>query len=517
MGHLVVSLRDTKMDAFQPQVLEFGREELILQTFFSRPTVARAMLPILDTALFDNVENKSLVKLIRSFIHKYNHLPNSQELYTGLETTGIGGTVRNRLQFICASKLQPMDNKYCADLIEGFYREKKFHEILVKQAEHWHNHEMDAVRAMIPEVQRVLAFSLSTNIGMEFIADAAEMMRRLNNPEESIPTRIAALSLYTNQNRDPKKFHGGYYRAAVSLIFAPPNKGKTLCMVSDAAYAIEEGFNVLYVTLEMGEEKIWSRLAANVTGKPMWEFFGRDPDEVAQELNDYATAKSAKLGRPFGMFRILELPTTTTPDEINGHIDEIEAATGRKIDLLVVDYLGITKPNKAGHNSNNNMYQDGVEKCEQLRDISKKRRIATLSAVQFNRTGYRTIFAGMDAVEGSSGYNNTADLIFSHTNNDTMRESSVFMNIILKSRFGPAGKQFGTKCDYATMRWESLTEEEMVAWQTMVEQELREQSAQRPAAQNRALPVNPPVSQISGSSGSLQPSAAKGMLGKPVS
>ena len=91
------------------------------------------------------------------------------------------------------------------------------------------------------------------------------------------------------------------------------------------------------------------------------------------------------------------------------------------------------------------------------------------------------------------------------------------MNIILKSRFGPAGKQFGTKCDYATMRWESLTEEEMVAWQTMVEQELREQSAQRPAAPNKALPVNPPVSQISGSSGSLQPSAAKGMLGKPVS
>lgn len=471
------------------------------------------MLPILDVGLFDNNGNKSLVKLIRTFIKKYNKLPNSQEIYTSLEPVGIGGEVRDRLKFICGSPLQKMDDKYCSDMIESFYREKKFHGILVKQAEHWHNHEMDAVRAMIPEVQRVLAFSLSTNIGQEFIQDAVEMMRRLNNPEESIPTRISALSIFTNQNRDPGKFHGGYYRAAVSLIFGQPNKGKTLCMVSEGAFAIENGYNVVYITLEMGEEKIWNRLAANVTGKPHWEFFGRNEEEVAQELNDYATMVSAKIGKPFGMFRILDLPTTTTPEEINTYLDEIEAATGRKVDLLIVDYLGIAKPNKGGANGNN-MFQDGVEKCEQLRDIAKKRRIAVLSAVQFNRTGYHNIFAGMENVEGSSGYNNTADLIYSLTSNDAMNENCFRMNIILKSRFGPAGKSFSTKCDFTTMRWQATTPEEEEQWQVLVKQEMEEQRALRAGGGGgKRVPVDPSIEQVSpGSAGNLRPGTSNNLL-----
>ena len=90
------------------------------------------MLPILDVGLFDNNGNKSLVKLIRTFIKKYNKLPNSQEIYTSLEPVGIGGEVRDRLKFICGSPLQKMDDKYCSDMIESFYREKKFHGILVK-------------------------------------------------------------------------------------------------------------------------------------------------------------------------------------------------------------------------------------------------------------------------------------------------------------------------------------------------------------------------------------------------
>lgn len=500
-------------DVFQPQVLEFGREELILQTFFSKPDVARAMMPIMDVGLYDNQDNQAIVRLIRGFIKKYNKLPNSQELYVGMETSGYGATARAKLKFICDSKVQPMDSKYCSELIEGFYHEKKFHSILIKFSEHWHNHEMGAVRLMIPEVQNVLSFSLSTNIGMEFVRDAAEMMRRLNNPDECIPSRIGALSQFTNQNRDPSKFHGGYYRDAVSLIFAPPNKGKTLAMVSEAAFAIENGFNVLYVTLEMGEERIWQRLAANITGVPMWEFFGRNELEVADELNAYAERRTAELGRPFGMFRILELPTSTTPEDITGHIDEIEAATGRVIDQVVLDYLGITKSaSKASGGANVSMYQDGVEKCERMRDMAKKRHKAVLSAVQFNRTGYANIFAGMENVEGSSGYNNTADLIYTLTSNDSLREMCINHDAILKNRFGPAGKTFSTKSTYGTMRWESTSQEEEAAWQAIVNQELQEQRATRAGGQ-RQIPVNPTVEQVSsGSSGSLSPRQGRGLL-----
>ena len=476
-------------EVINPSIVEFNREELVIQTYFSRPLLARQMSPLLDTALFDNNENKGIVKVIRQFIKKYDRIPNSQELYTGMESSGYAAEVRNKLKFICGTPVQEMDDKYCVDMIENFYKEKRFHQVLVKQAEHWHNHEMEAVHAMIPEVERALAFSLHANLGIEVMEDAATMLARLKEPMSCVPSRLRALRELTRQTKEVQGAMGGWYKDALSLFVAQPNQGKTMAMCSEAAYAVSKGYNVLYISLEMAEHNLWQRVVANLLDLEMWDVLELSDEECKRKLDDFADC----CDHPVGKLRIVRKDTTTTPLEIEDLIEKFEQREGRKVDLLVIDYIGIMQPNSTRTVSEVNMFLDGIAKAKQIRDICVKRHIAGLSAIQFNRSGYGNLFATMSSVEGSAGYNNTVDLMVSITCNQTLQANGMLSHVLLKNRFGPKDQTFCARADFRKMRWFDASEDDIRVWEQAVADQQVQNNSQNSGGRPKVNPVMPPM------------------------
>lgn len=135
-----------------------------------------------------------------------------------------------------------------------------------------------------------------------------------------------------------------------------------------------------------------------------------------------------------------------------------------KLDLLVIDYIGIMKPSVNSRNERS-MYLDGVAKAEQIRDMLIERNIAGVSAVQFNRSGYHNLNAGIESVSGSSGYSETSDVMISIVSDSVLRDCGMFGNVIMKNRFGPNEIAIQTRCDFEKMRWFSPTSDELANYQ----------------------------------------------------
>ncbi len=211
----------------------------------------------------------------------------------------------------------------------------------------------------------------------------------------------------------------------------------------------QAGYNVLYVSLEMAEELIWERFAVNVSDVPMSTIRGSDPD-VIQDLIHNSKIEN---GEHAGNIIIKKLPTTTTVVELDSLIQEILRSKGIKIDLLVLDYIGIMKPAKTSSSfKDQNLYTAGKDVAEQLRDLGNVHELAVLSASQFGREGYENNQASMKHTAGSAGLNDTADLMVTINRDPYLKEHSLFLHNILKNRYGPNSLSFISSVDYSHMR-----------------------------------------------------------------
>ena len=130
------------------------------------------------------------------------------------------------------------------------------------------------------------------------------------------------------------------------------------------------------------------------------------------------------------------------------------------------EIIGIMKPGLSAAEQRS-MYLDGVAKAEQIRDFLIERNIAGISAVQFNRLGYNSLDAGIEAVQGSSGYTETADVMISIQADSVLRECGMFYHEFMKNRFGRNSDIFQTRCDFMRMKWFDATQEELTHYQEL--------------------------------------------------
>ena len=468
----------------QQQVIALTREDLVIRVFFQDSSVGPKLRDTLRPELFQDQNNRSIVEIIRKFESKHGRIPTAQELITGMGANDYAIQARDKLMFIYNTPIQTMHQDYVILMLESFFKERLSEEVLVTAAESIHDKRVDGIRDLIPKLQSAVNFSLHTDLGINMYTDADLALAKLREQKQCIPSGINEIRYYTGRpDANGIMAGGGYYRKTLTLFVGQPNIGKSLTLCSEAAYAYKNGFNVLYITLELAEDYVWQRLAANICSTDFYDVLHLTGDLVRQKI-DAAVQAARSVGARPGQLQVRYMKTTTTPVEIEAVIDSFEIAHG-KLDLLVVDYIGIMKPATRGRVSESSMYNDGVMKAEQLRDIAIERNFACLSAVQFNRSGYHNVEAGIESVEGSSGYAETADLMISLTANDVSRSMGIFCHYILKSRLGPALVMFLTRCDFKQMRWFSPTKDEVNAYNTaMAEVEPQVNSPQRGGGKN---------------------------------
>lgn len=438
-------------------VYDLTREDLVLRTYFLDQTLAPKMLPFLDDKLYADTTNKTIVSIVRKFIKKYNRRPTAQELIVGLGNSGVSEEARQKLIVLCNTDVQYMKPDFVVNLLEGYYQERMAEDVLRQAATAIYENRLESVRDLLPVLKDRLNFSLHLSLGLDLVEDIEEAMRRLKEMSHPIRSSIGALNLYTAQDKaDPNS--GGYPRKTMTLFVGQPNVGKSLVMGSESCGFIRYGYDVLYISLELSEEYVWRRLAANLTGVAQYEVCDMTVDECRELIENTKVPGVERLG----IMKVKRMKTTTTPAEIESMVDQFYSLHRKMPDVLVIDYIGIMKPNKSSR-SMESMYLDGQEKAEQIRELCIDRNMVGISAVQFNRTGYSSLDAGLASVSGSSGFAETADIMITITRDDILKKLNMYRNSIIKNRFGENEVAFNTKYDFATMRWYDASQEDLAA------------------------------------------------------
>lgn len=442
-------------------VYNLSREDLIIRVFFSDGQIASKMRPHIEPSLFKDPDNQTIVSIIKKFERKYDRVPTAQELITGMGNTQYAIKAHDKLVTICNTPMQALHNDYVLNMVESFFQERKAELILMNAAEALHDKNPDSIRDLVSPLREAVNFSLHMDLGINMYSDAETALDLLRQRKECIPTAINDIRYYTGRrDADGTYRGGGYYRKTLTLYAGQPNVGKSLVLCSEAANAYMNGYNTLYISLELSEDYVWQRLASNICGLDFYSIISMSADECRAKIDERRAAMGDSIR--CAEMQVKRLKSTTTPAEIEAMVDSFEIAYG-KLDFLVIDYIGIMKPSK-GRVTESNMYTDGVAKAEQIRDMAIDRNIAALSAVQFNRSGYHNLDAGIESIEGSSGYSETCDVMISIVSDDVLRSCGMMYHCILKSRFGPNLVSFVAKCNFATMTWYSPNQDEISAY-----------------------------------------------------
>lgn len=452
------------LDVRQVPVVPLTREDLVIRTFFNEPTIGPKLRPYMSPKLFADPINQAIVKVVNKYDKKYKRSPSAQELILGMSMTGFSEQLVQKLGYVCNTPMTGVRQEYLIDLIESHFRERMTENILISAAEKTHDKHVDDINLLIPRLKEAVNFSLHTNLGINAYNDIGVALNLLKERKECIPSSINEIRAKTGIiEKDGTIRSGGYYRKTLTLYVGQPNVGKSLILVNEGTFAYLQGYNVLYISLELSEDYVWQRLAANLCDVPMPDILRMSEEECRAKFEEKLNANRSN--GMIGNFQVKRLKTTTTPADIEMYVDQFEAIYG-KLDLLVIDYIGIMKPGLSAAEQRS-MYLDGVAKAEQIRDFLIERNIAGVSAVQFNRTGYNALDAGIESVQGSSGYSETSDLMISITSDAVCRECGMFFHKFLKNRFGRNSDTFQSRCDYMKMRWFDATPEELQHYQEL--------------------------------------------------
>lgn len=453
-------------------VYDLTVEDLVLRTYLTDLNIAPKMIAFLDDKLYSDETNQAIVSIIRKFIRKYNRRPQAQELIVGLANSGVSENARQKLMTICNTDVPFMKPDYVVTLLEKFYQEKATEHILRDAAKALYNNDTDEIRNLLPILKDKLNFSLHIGLGLDLVEDIEEAQRRLKEMSHPIRSAIGAINQYTAQIKTDIN-SGGYPRKTMTLFVGQPNVGKSLVMGSDACNFIRYGYDVLYISLELSEEYVWRRLAANLTGVPQYEVADLSVDECRELIENTKIPGVERLGH----LKVIRMKTTTTPAEIEARVDQFYSLYKKNPDVLVVDYIGIMKPNRT-HRTMESMYLDGQEKAEQIRELCIDRNMVGISAVQFNRTGYSRLDAGLESVSGSSGFAETADIMITITRDQLLKDHNMYANFVKKNRFGENEVMFYTKYDYNTMRWYDATSDDIAEYnEALTNQQIADEAA----------------------------------------
>jgi hypothetical protein len=295
----------------------------------------------------------------------------------------------------------------------------------------------DAVNKIIESTH----VNFEDDLGLDYFGDLEKRMANLKEDRLVIPTGIKSLD---------DKIGGGWRPKSLIIFGAATNVGKTLIMGAVAAQLMQDGYNGLYITLEINDFMLSNRIDANIADIPLNELPAN-----ADRLKEILTNKledSKHNGKEYGRLIIKEYPPASISSQnIISIVRELEMKRGGfKPDFLVVDYIGLMIPN--GKSYSDNTYGKMKTVAEELRAVGSKLNIPVFSAVQVNRGGYNQEKLGLENTSDSMGIPMTADLTIMVSRNEELDKYSKMWWEIAKSRWSKNGGGLKIAVDFPHMR-----------------------------------------------------------------
>jgi len=416
-------------------------ENTILGSLFYKEDYTRKVLPFIKEEYFGNRVEQLLFGEVFKFIEKYNNLPTKDAILIELNSRrDINEEELQHLKdYVVAVEDSEADEQWLLETTEKFCKDRAVHNAVLSGIKILDNKDKKQTPEAIPHIlSEALAVSFDKSVGHDYIEDAEARFKFYHTKEKRYQFDLDYMNRITK---------GGVPSKTLNIALAGTGVGKSLFMCHVASSYLLQGLNVLYITLEMAEERIAERIDANLLDVTM-----EDLHDMPKQLYDGKIKKLRE--KTQGQLIVKEYPTASAhAGHFKSLINELALKKSFRPDVIFIDYLNICASSRfKGGNISSYFYIKAI--AEELRGLAVEQNVPIFSATQTTRTGFVSTDIGLEDTSESFGLPATADFMFALMSNEELEALGQMKVKQLKNRYNDpsVNRAFIIGVDRAKMR-----------------------------------------------------------------
>jgi len=402
-------------------------EKLILSNLLCNEEYGRKAIPFLKSEYFQERKLKAVFDGIDAFVKHYNKFPTKEALVIELDNAKeIASYYTEVSEVVGQLEEAPTTNmQWLVDQTEKFCQDKAIYNAIMKSIQILDSDKDSHGKGAIPQIlSDALAVSFDSHVGHDFLEDFDARYEFYHKKETRVPFDLEYLNKITK---------GGLPNKTLNVILAGTGVGKSLFMCHCAAANLFKGANVLYITMEMAEERIAERIDANMLNVTVDELSILPKDAYDKKINRVREKTNGKL-------IIKEYPTASAGAGHMRHLlNELKLKRNFKPDIIYIDYLNICVSSRLKYGANVNSYTYIKAIAEELRGLAVEFDVPIVTATQTTRSGYTSSDLGLEDTSESFGLPATADFMLALISSEELQDLNQFMVKQLKNRYSDPG------------------------------------------------------------------------------
>jgi archaellum biogenesis ATPase FlaH len=404
----------------------------------------RKTIPYLKSEYLSESHEKKVFEEIQNFVTKYNTLPSPAAVHLALKarTDVTEPELKRAVELLAEASKDKSEHRleWLIDETEKFCQEKAVYNAIMDSIQILDGKDTNKGKGAIPTLlSDALGVSFDPNVGHDYIDNSDSRYDFYHRVEKRIPLDLEYFNVITK---------GGFPQKTLNVALAGTGVGKSMFMCHLSASCLLKNYNVLYITLEMAEERIAERIDANLLDVTL--------DDLAVMPKDVFDRRMERLKKNVkGKLIIKEYPTASAnAAHFRALLNELELKKNFRPDIICIDYLNICASAriKAGANVNSFTYIKAI--AEELRGLAMERKVPIITATQTTRSGFTNSDPGLEDTSESFGLPATADFMFALISTEDLEKMGQIMVKQLKNRYGDPNKhkRFVVGIDRAKMR-----------------------------------------------------------------
>jgi replicative DNA helicase len=381
---------------------------------------------VFDPDSFDR-RLKAPAEFLNNYVSEHNALPTFDMINaaTDVKLKDPGTLQENHYDWLLAE-------------FETFSKHKALEAAILKSADLLESGEYGACEDL---VKKAVQIGLQKDLGTNYYADPRARLEGIKSTNGQVSTGWPAMD---------KKLFGGFNRGELNIFAGGSGAGKSLFLANIGVNMAEKGLNVIYLTLELAESLVSMRLDSMTTGIPSRDVF-KNIDDVEMKVKI--------IGKKSGAFQVKYMPSGKTANDVRSYIKEYEIKTGKKVDVLLIDYLDLLMPASTKVSAENLFIKDKYV-SEELRNLAMELNTVFVTAAQLNRGAVEEIEFDHSHISGGLSKIQTADNVFGIFTSRAMRERGRYQLQLMKTRNSSGvGQKIDLGFNLDTLRIEDLGED----------------------------------------------------------
>jgi len=410
-------------------IKDYGYEvqKLYLELMLADAEVFVRCQGIFDHTLFDR-KLQDAAEFVNVYAKEYSVLPDYEM---------VNATCRVDLKKPDDVKDGHMD--WLMDEFESFTRHKAIERAIIASADLLEKHNYGEVESLIKEAVQI---GLARDMGTDYFADPRGRLMGLKDKNGQISTGWPGMD---------RKLFGGMNRGELNIFAGGSGAGKSLFLANLGVNWALQGLNVVYLTLELSEALVSMRIDSMVTGVSTKEIF-KDLDEVEMKVK--------MIGKKAGMLQIKYMPSGKTVNDIRAYIKEYEIRCGKRVDVLLVDYMDLLMPIGKKISAENLFVKDKYV-SEEMRNLAMEKQVICVTAAQLNRGAVEEVEFDHSHISGGLSKIQTADNVFGIFTSRAMRERGRYQLQLMKTRSSSGvGQKIDLEFNLESLKISDLPEDE---------------------------------------------------------